>query len=155
MLVVVEDRNINPLLQFGLDIKALGCFDILKIDPPQGRCNHLAKTNDVVGVFGVDLDVEDVYVGKTLEEHRLAFHDRFGRQRTTIAQPQNRRPIGDHSDKVALCSVVKNKFRVISNGQDRIGDTWRISQRKIALCLHWLGSHNFELSRPTVGVIIQ
>jgi hypothetical protein len=57
------------------------------------------------GVGFVHLQVETVDIGEFLEEDRLALHHRLGRQRTDIAEPQHRRAVGDHRDKVAARGI--------------------------------------------------
>ena len=44
------------------------------------------------GIFGVELDIEDVDIGKALEENRLAFHHRLAGQGADIAQAETAVP---------------------------------------------------------------
>ena len=49
----------------------------LKIDPAKGRAHQLDGSDDFLGVFGIQLDIDGVDVGKALEQHRLALHHRL------------------------------------------------------------------------------
>ena len=85
MLVVVEHRDLHALLELRLDLKAFRSLDVLEIDAAKGRlqCGH-GLDHALDGVGG-DLDVEHIDAGELLEQHRLAFHDRFRGQRTDVA----------------------------------------------------------------------
>ena len=52
VLVVVEHRNVQQLLQLGLDAEAFRALDILQIDAAEGDADVLDHRNDLVGVLG-------------------------------------------------------------------------------------------------------
>ena len=106
VLVVVEHRDVEQLLQLGLDAEALGALDVLQIDAAEGDADVLDHGDDLVGVARDDLDVDGVDVGEALEQHRLAFHHRLGGQRAQVAQAQDGGAVGDHRHQVALGGVV-------------------------------------------------
>ena len=88
VLVVVEHRDVEQVLQLGLDAEALGALDVLEIDAAVGDADILDDGNDLVGVLRRDLHVHRIDVGEALEQHRLAFHHRLGLARA----PRSPRP---------------------------------------------------------------
>ena len=86
MLVVVEDRDVHHLLELLLDDEAVRRLDVLEVDAAERGSEVAHGRNEGVDIFGVDLEVDRVDVGKALEEHRLAFHHRLRRQRAEIAE---------------------------------------------------------------------
>ena len=60
VLVVVEDRDLHRLPQRLLDVEAVRRLDVLEVDAADGRLEQLAEPDDVVGILGADLEVEDV-----------------------------------------------------------------------------------------------
>ena len=77
MLIIVEDRNVHFFLQALLDDETFRRLDILKIDPAKGRPHQPDRAAKLVRVFGVQLDIDRVYIGKALEQYRLALHHRL------------------------------------------------------------------------------
>ena len=77
VLVVVEHRNVHPLLQRLLDDEAVGRGDVLEVDAAEARLEQLDALDEALAIFGVDLDVDRIDVGEALEQHRLAFHHRL------------------------------------------------------------------------------
>ena len=65
----MKDRNVEALLKPLLDLEALGRADVLEIDAAEGSADQLASSDDLLDVFAVDLDVEDVDVREALEEN--------------------------------------------------------------------------------------
>ena len=120
VLVVMENRDIHRFFQGFFDIEAFGCFDIFKIDAAKGRLQQLTALDNLVGVFGVELYVKDIDIGKPLEQHPLTFHYRFPGCRPDIAQPQHRRTIGYHRYQIALGGVFVNINRIFVNFQTRL-----------------------------------
>jgi hypothetical protein len=82
MLVVMEDGDIHPLLQFRLDGEAFRRLDILQIDPAEGRLQQRDRLDELLRIGRVHFYVEHVDVGELLEKDRLALHHRLGRKGT-------------------------------------------------------------------------
>ena len=74
MLVVVHDGNVELFAQPLLDVKAVGGRNILKVDAAKRGRQNLDGLNKLVGVFGVELEVKYVDVGKDFEKDALALH---------------------------------------------------------------------------------
>ena len=113
VLVVVEDRDLHRLLQRFFDVEALRRLDVFQVDAAEGGLQKLAGLDDFVGIVGVQFDVEHVDVGKALEQHTLAFHDRLAGQRADVAQSEHRGAVGHHRDQVALGGVLVGVLRVL------------------------------------------
>jgi hypothetical protein len=103
----------------------------------------------------VELDVEDVDAGELLEQHRLAFHHRLGRQRADVAQAQHGGAVGDHAHQVAAGGVAEGIRRV---GHDLFagrGHAGAVGQRQVALVDHLLGGGDLQLARRRELVVLQ
>ena len=133
MLVVVEDRNIEPVPQGILDVEALRGFDVLQVDTPHGGSKHLAEPNDVLGVGSVDFEVEDVDVGEPLEKNRLAFHHRLTGQGPDIAETEHCAAVGDHRHQVAPIGVSEGRLRVVGDDQTGLGHAGRVGETEVRL----------------------
>ncbi|GAC1527420.1 MAG: malto-oligosyltrehalose synthase [Ramlibacter sp.] len=116
VLVVVEHRDLHALAQLALDVEAVRCLDVLEVDAAergfQGR-NHIDQLVQVV--LFIDLDVEDVDARELLEQDRLAFHHRLGREGPDVAQAEHGRAIGDDRDQVAACGVPEGGGRILDD----------------------------------------
>ena len=101
VLVVMKHRNIHHFAQLAFNDKAIGRFDVFQINAAKARPQMLHRIDESVGVFRVQFEVNRVDIGKTFEQNRLTFHHRLRGQRAQIAQPQNRRAVGDDGDHIA------------------------------------------------------
>ena len=139
VLVVVEDRDAATFAQLTLHDEALGGFDIFQIDAAKGWLQTGDDVDQFVGVALVDFDVEHIDTGEFLEQYRLAFHHRLGRQRTDGAESQYCRAVGDHRHEVAARSQIACFSGV---GNDRFtsrGNPRGICQREVALIQQCFG----------------
>ena len=100
VLVVVENRDLHALAQGALDLEALGRLDVLEVDAAEGRLQRRDHLDQLLRVFGVDLDVEDVDAGEALEEHGLALHHRLRGERADVAEPEHGGAVREHGDEV-------------------------------------------------------
>ena len=89
VLVVMKDGNVHLFLEALLDDETLRGLNVLKVDPAKGRPHQPHSPTKLIRVFGIELDVDGIHIGKTLEQNRLAFHHRLGAQRPQISQTQN------------------------------------------------------------------
>ena len=106
VLVVMKDRDVEQFAQLLLDDEAFRRLDVLEIDAAPALAEELDAIDEFVGIFGGDFEIDGIDVGEALEQHRLAFHHRLGRQRAAIAEAENRGAVGDHRDEIALGGVV-------------------------------------------------
>ena len=98
-------------------------------------------------MFFVDFDVKHVNAGKLLEQHRLAFHHRLGRQRADVAQAQYGRAVGNDSDQVAPAGVFEGVVGVFDDFFARRGHTGRIGQCQVVLVDQLFGGRDRDLAR--------
>ena len=155
VLIVVEDRDLHGLPQLLFDVEALRRLDVLQVDAAEGGLQHLAGADDFLGIFGGQLDIEDVDIGEALEQHALAFHDRLAGQGADVAQAQHRRAVAHHRHQVALGGVLVGEAGIALDLQARNGHAGRIGQAQIALRLAGLGRGNRHLSRRRCGMVFQ
>ena len=147
VLVVVKYRDLQQLAQPLFDDEALGCLDVLEVDAAKGRMQKSHAVDELVDIAGVDLEIDRVDVCETLEECRLALHDRLGRQRTEIAEAEHRGAVRDHRDEITLRGVVERRTRLTMDAEAGEGHTRRIRERQIALCRQRLGRRDRQLAR--------
>ena len=155
VLVVMEDRNAHARPQGLFDIETLRRLDVLEVDRAEGRLQGRNHLDELVRIVGVHLDVEDVNAGELLEQYRLAFHHRLGRQRPDRAQAQDGGAIGDYRNQVASGGIEPN---VVGVGGDRLagrGHTRRIGQAQVPLGRHPLRRLDGQLPRPRIAVIVE
>jgi hypothetical protein len=155
VLVVVEHRDVQQILQLALDDEALGGLDVLKVDAAEAGPEVLDHGDELIRVLGRDLQVEGVEVGEALEQHRLALHHRLGRQGAQVAQAKNSGPVGDHRHGVALGRIVIGAVGIGRDRQHRYGHARRVRQRQVALGRHGLGRRHRDLPRRGVAVEVQ
>jgi hypothetical protein len=149
VLVVVEDGDVHQLAQSLLDDEAFGRLDVLEIDAAEGRPEIAHRVDELVGVLGVDLQIDRIDVGKALEQHRLALHHRLGGERAEIAKTEDGSAVGDHGNEIGTRGVVIGLGRILGDRQDRHGNARRIGQRQIALRRHRHGRDDLELARAS------
>ena len=78
VLVVMKRRDRHRLPQGFLNVEAFRGFDVFQVDSAAGGLQELAEFDDVVRVLRAHFQIEDIDIGKALEEHGLAFHHGFG-----------------------------------------------------------------------------
>src|SRR3546814_6848040 len=76
MLVVMEHRDVHALLQRGFDDEAIGGGNVFEVDAAEARREQLDRFDETLRIFGIDLEIDRIDIGETLEQHRLAFHHR-------------------------------------------------------------------------------
>ena len=146
VLIVMEDRDIQILAQTPLDLETFRRLDVFQIDPAECIAKAPHALDELLRVGIIDLDIDRVDVGEALEKDRFAFHHRLGRGRAQIAQPQDRRAVGDDGNHIALGCIIVGRFRVFRDRTHRSGNAWRIGERQIALGRHRLGRGDAKLA---------
>ncbi len=155
VLVVMEYGDIALLDQRTLDLEALRCLDVLEVDAAEGDGDALDGIDESLRAFRIDFDIEYIDAGETLEQHALAFHNRFRCQRAQIAQTENGGAIGNHRHQVALACVLIGERRVTPDFAYRCGNARAVCQRKIARSCGGLGQLDTQLSGTGIGVIVE
>ncbi len=154
VLVVMEHRDVHALAQLGLDVEALGRFDVFQVDAAQRRLQRGDDVDQLVGVALVQLDVEHVDAGELLEQAALALHHRLAGQRADVAQAQHGRAVGDHADQIAARGVFGRLARVGLDVEAGIGHAGRIGQRQIKLIDQRLGRCDRNLAARGQAVVV-
>ncbi len=139
MLIVMEDRNLHPLLELRLDGETFRRLDIFQIDAAECRLQQRYGLDELFGISRVHLDIEHIDVGEFLEEDSLTLHHRLGGKRTDGTQPQHGRAVGDHRDQIAARRIVHRLVRIFGDVEAGSGHAGRIGQRQVALVHHALG----------------
>ena len=155
MLVVVEDRDVDPLPQLLLDAKALGRLDVLEVDASERRLEEFDDPDDLVRVFRRDLEVEDIDVGESLEQDSLPLHDRLARQRTDVAKAEHGGTVRDDRNQVRPRRVLACKRRVAHDLQTGVRHTGRVGQTQVDLRVRRLGGGNGDLARAGKTMVVK
>ncbi len=129
-------------------MKHSGRGDVLEVDAAEARLHQRDRLDELVGILGVELDVDRIDVGEALEQHRLAFHHRLGGERAEIAEAEDGGAVGDDRDEIALGGVIVGEVGILGDGADRHGDAGRISEAEVALRRHRLGGDDLDLAGP-------
>jgi hypothetical protein len=155
VLVIVEDRDVHLAAQGLLDLEALGRLDVLQVDATEGRFEKLDKTDDLGRVVRGDLEVEDVYVGKPLEQQCLALHHRLACLGADVTQAEHRGAVGDHRHQISSTRVGEDVLRPRRDSAAGHGDARRVGERKIPLADTRLARYDLQLPRPALAVIVE
>ena len=131
VLVVVEDRDVELLLERLLDLEAARRRDVLEVDAAEGRRHQPHRLDDLLRVVGVEADREGVDVGELLEQHRLALHHRHRRLGADVAEAEHRRAVGDDGDGVLLDREVEGLRAVGGDLHADPGDARRVGHREV------------------------
>ena len=151
----MEDRNVELSLQPLLDLKALGCSDVFKVDATEGGRDGLHRLDELIHVGLVDFDIKHVDVSELLEEVGLALHDGLAGECADVPEPKNRRSVGDDGHEVSFGRVVVGQLLVLVDVTARLGNTRRVGQRQVALTHEWLGRRDLNFSLPSSGMVLK
>src|SRR5665811_1517203 len=105
MLVVVKNRYVTFLDKAPLHLEAVGRRDVFQIDAAETGFQQLHRAYDVVRVLTVDADRKGVDSPESLEQDRLALHDRHGGTGSDVAQAQYRGAVADYCHRVPAAGV--------------------------------------------------
>ncbi len=155
VLVVVHDGDVERALQPFLDGETLRRLDVFEVDAAERRGNLLHRLAELVGVFLVDLNVEDVDTAVDLEQQSLAFHDRLAAHGTDVAQSQYGSTVGDDRHEVALVGVFVDVVGVLLNLQTGERHPRRVGEGEVCLRTIRLGGFHLNLSWASGCVVFQ
>ena len=155
VLIVVKYRNRHRLAQRLFNLEALRRLDVLQIDAAECRLQKLTQSDDLFRFLGIHLQIEDVDVSESLEQHAFAFHHRLAGQRPNIAETQHRGTIGDHRHQVSAGGVFECQFGLFMNFQAWLRHAWAIGQAQVPLRAARFGGNNFDLALPPGAVVVQ
>ncbi|VTR67337.1 Chloramphenicol acetyltransferase (fragment) [Desulfosarcina cetonica] len=155
MLVIVEDRDGHLFFQGFFNIETIRRLDVLEIDAAKSGFQQAHGADERVGIRRVHLDVEHVDVGKALEQHRLALHDRLAGQGADMPQAQHGGAVGDDRDQVAAIGVVVGSVRVFLDRPAGDGHAGAVGQTEIILAEERFGGDHFGLARAGLAMVAQ
>ncbi|MCY1521165.1 hypothetical protein D9M68_559660 [compost metagenome] len=125
----MEHRNVALLDQHLLDLEALGCLDVFQVDAAEGVGDPRHGIDEGLRAFRLDLDVDRVDAGETLEQQRLAFHHRLAGQRPQVAQAKDGGAVADHRDQIALPGEAIGVLGILRDLAHRLGHAGAVGQR--------------------------
>ena len=155
VLVVVEDRDLQPLLQRSSISKHSGALMSSRLMPPKVGSSRATVSMIVVRVLRVELDVEDVDVGEPLEEDALALHDRLAGERADVAEAEHGGAVRDDGDEVALARVLVDLLRVLRDREAGLGDAGGVGEREVLLRPARLGGDDLDLPLAAPRVVLE
>ena len=88
-------------------------LDIFEVDPSEGRGDGLYGLYETVYIGRIDFDIEGIDISKRLEEHTLAFHDRFAGHGADVAESQDGRAVRNDSDQIPFAGILVDIDRVL------------------------------------------
>ena len=147
VLVVVEHGDVEGLAKARLHLETTRRRDVLEVDPAVDRGDALDDPHDLVDILCREANGPGIDTREAFEEEGFSLHDRKRRRRPDVPEAQHGRPVGHHSDCVALDREVSRDARVVGDRHRDAGDPGRISHRKVIPCLErHLG---LDRDRPT------
>jgi len=155
VLIVVEDRDAHGLLELFLNVEALRGLDVFKVDAAEGGFEDLARADDLLGVGGSELDVEDVDIGEAFEQDALAFHDGLTGEGADVAEAQDGAAVADDGHQVALGGVLIGEGGIALDFLARDGHAGGIGEAEVALRVARLGGGDGHLSGGRGRVVIE
>ena len=145
----MEDRDVHDLLELFLNVETLRALDVFQVDSAEGGLKQLNRADQLVGVLGVEFNIENIDVSEALEEDAFALHDWLASQRTYVTKTENGRAIGDDCDQVPFCGIFVSIIRVLFNLKTRLSNAWAVSQCEIPARGTRLCRDNFNLALAT------
>ena len=146
MLVVVEDRDVQILLQPLFDLEAPRGRDVLQVYATERRRQVLDRLHYRVRILGVEADRERVHVRELLEERRLALHHGHRGPWPYVPEPEDGSTVRDHSDRIALYGKVESPLRVASYRPADARYTRRVDHREVVAGADLELGADFDLS---------
>ncbi len=131
VLVVVEDRDVELVLQAALDLEAAWRGDVLEVDAAEAGRHQPHGLNDLVRVLGIEADRHGVDVAELLEQHRLALHHGHGGSRADVAQAEHGAAVRDHGHRVRLDRELVGLIRIVVDRHAHAPDARRVGHREV------------------------
>ena len=135
VLVVVEDRDVELLLEAVLDLEAARRGDVLEVDAAEAGRDRLHRRDDLVRVLRVEADRERVDAAELLQQHRLALHHRHRGARADVAEAEHGRAVGDDGHVVPLDRVAEGQLGVLVDRPADPRDARRVGHREVVAVL--------------------
>ena len=129
MLVIVENRYVEKLLEALLYLKASWSGYIFKVDSAEGRSYIDNSLNYLLCILCVKADRNSIDPAEFFKKDSLTLHYRHCCISTYVAKTENRTSVGYNSHCVRLDSILVSSFLVLGNNL-----TWFCNARGICKC---------------------
>jgi len=126
VLVVVEDRYVQRLLQRLLHLEGGRRRYVLQVDATERGCQRYDRLDELGGTIDVQADREGVHPTEFLEQQGLSLHDRKRRLRAYVSEAQDGRAVGDDGHGVLLDGQVVDPGRLVVDGHADTGHSRRV-----------------------------
>ena len=153
VLVIVHDWDIESLFQTLLDVETLRSLDVLQVDTTECRSDFLYGFTELLWIFLIDFNIEDIYTTVNLEKQTFTFHHRLSAHGTDIAKSEHSCTITDNSNQVTLVSILVCIVWVLLDLETWESHARRVSKAQIRLCVIRFCWLNLNLARTTSLVI--
>src|SRR5208283_5177241 len=150
-----ENGDFHRFLEVLFNIEAFRGLDIFEINASEGGFEQLYRLDQLVRIFRIQFEVEDVNICEFFEEYRLAFHDGLCGKRADVAQAKHGGAVGDDRYQVALRGIVEHLLGHAFDLPARVGHSRRVRHCKLSLRTTWFCGSYFYFSGPIVAVIIK
>ena len=100
VLIIVEDRDVQPALQLLFDVERAWCGDVFKVHTAEGGSEAHDRFDDLVRVFRIEADRKGIDLAELFKQERLAFHDRHGGFGANVAEAKDRSAVAHDGDGV-------------------------------------------------------
>ena len=120
VLVVVENRNVERLLECLLNLECSRGRDVFKIDATKGRSQTNNGFDDLFGRRYVKTDREGINAAELLEQQSLALHHRHCSFCTDVAEAKYGRAVGNDCDRILANGVLVGEGFI---GSNRVADS--------------------------------
>ena len=100
VLVVVENRDVHPLLEAVFNFKTFRRLDVFQVDTAKRRLQRGDRFDKLLRVGLIHFDIKHINPGELLEQHALAFHDGLAGECADITESQHRRAVGNHRHQI-------------------------------------------------------
>ena len=137
VLVIMEYRNIQALLQLLLNFEAAGRGDVLQIDASEDGSDANNCLYDLIHILCVQADRECVDTAEFLEENTLAFHNRDGSFCADVAETEYGAAVRDNGYRVLLDGIFVYGFRVASDYAAGLCYTGSVCQGQILAAVYF------------------
>jgi len=151
----MEHRDVHARPKRLLDLEAVRRLDVFEIDAPERGLQRRHDLDEPLGIALLDFEVDRVDAGELLEQHRLAFHHRLGRESADRPQPQHGGAVGNDRHEIAAGGIERDLFRIGGDFLAGSGHAGRIGQRQVALVGQRLGGDDLELAGLRPGMEMQ
>ncbi len=124
--VVVHHRDVERVLQAGLDLEAVGDPDVLEVDRAEAGRDRRHGGDELVDVLGGDEDRDRGDPDHLAVEHRLALHHGHRGDGADVAEPEHPGAVGADGDGAADRRVAVGERGLVGDHRADARDARRV-----------------------------